>query len=156
MKKAIYLFLLLFSLVLMSTGCKKDDPIVLSKEKTLLQRYPDWANLSWISTNGNTNRSTTFPQLSIRITEDYCIILTETIYISQLNIGATAYNYSFYDIIVTPTTIQFGNQIIGAYLPDGIRSSPPYIEREYAILVPPDNTKIKLSYNGNTYILQKN
>jgi hypothetical protein len=44
MKKVIYLATLIFSLVLMSASCEKDDTTPDVK-KTLEQQYPDWKNL---------------------------------------------------------------------------------------------------------------
>lgn len=48
----------------MSTSCEKDDPIV--PEQTLAEQYPDWVNLTWVSTDDNTNLNT-YPKLTITI-----------------------------------------------------------------------------------------
>jgi hypothetical protein len=66
MKKVICLFSLMLALVLMNTNCTKptdDNPIV----QTLRQKYPDWKNLTWVSTDG-ANLTSTYPRLNISIT----------------------------------------------------------------------------------------
>ena len=62
MKKVTYLMTLIFAVALMSTSCDP-DPIV---PDTLETQYPDWANLSWVSTDG-LNDFDTYPKLSISI-----------------------------------------------------------------------------------------
>jgi hypothetical protein len=66
MKKITYLSILMFSLILMSTSCcKEDDPTT----QTVAELYPDWANLTWISTD-NASLATTYPKLNISIVGD--------------------------------------------------------------------------------------
>ena len=65
MKKVTYLLVLMFSLTLMSTSCDKDEPIV--PDKTLEQLYPDWANLTWVSTDGWTDPDVAPNKLNITI-----------------------------------------------------------------------------------------
>lgn len=58
----------MFSLVLMNTSCTKptdDVPDI----KTLAQQYPDWKNLTWISTDGKSN-DYVYPKLSISVVDN--------------------------------------------------------------------------------------
>lgn len=61
----------MFAVALLSTSCCKDDPIVPDPE-TLAEQYPDWVNLTWVSTDGNDNESdpTNYPRLNITINGD--------------------------------------------------------------------------------------
>ena len=67
MKKVIYFATLIFSLVLMSASCEKDDTTPDVK-KTLEQLNPDWSSLTWnktvVSSNG---ASVSYPKLSFTI-----------------------------------------------------------------------------------------
>jgi len=69
MKKVTYLLTIMFAVVLMSTSCCEDDPVV--PDLTLEEQYSEWSNLSWVSTNGNDVNyqpvEETYPRLYIRI-----------------------------------------------------------------------------------------
>lgn len=60
----------MFSLVLMSTSCEKDEPVV--PEQTLEEMFPDWSNLTWVSTDGITADvdPLIYPRLVINISGD--------------------------------------------------------------------------------------
>jgi len=77
MKKVTYLMTILFAVALMSTSCCKDDPIVPEPE-TLEEQYPEWSDLSWVSTDGNDVNHTpieeTYPRLEISIVGEYANI----------------------------------------------------------------------------------
>lgn len=73
MKKVFYLITILFTVVLMSTSCKKEDPIPLDFNLTLEEQYPEWSNLTWVSTNGS-NDIDTYPKLDITIVDDEIIL----------------------------------------------------------------------------------
>ena len=70
MKKMIYLISILFAVTLMSTSCEKDEPVV--PEQTLEEMYPDWSNLTWVSTDGVTAEMNpdVYPRLIIDINGD--------------------------------------------------------------------------------------
>jgi len=69
MKKVTYLISILFAVALLSVSCEKEDPIVPEPEQTLEQLYPDWANLTWVSTDGVTAEMNpdVYPRLNITI-----------------------------------------------------------------------------------------
>jgi hypothetical protein len=48
MKKIM--FLLMFSMILVSTSCEKEDVEPKTTTKTLEQQFPEWKNLTWVST----------------------------------------------------------------------------------------------------------
>ena len=138
MKKVTYFLILMFSLVLTSTSCEKDDPIVPTQ--TLEQMYPDWANLTWISTNGSTN---SYPKLDISISDDV-ILLTETLQLPAPYFEDMPTYYRYSGLEITATTVTFTKPNLNSET------------RVYQILVQPDENKVMLSYKGNTYLLTKN
>ena len=74
MKKVIYLLTILFAVVLINISCEKEDPVDIKLEKTLAEQYPDWTNLSWISTDGNDDRNA-YPQFSITIFNNSVLVI---------------------------------------------------------------------------------
>ena len=146
MKKVIYLMTILFTVVLMSTSCEKEDPIV----QTLEEQYPEWSNLFWVSTNENSNELTASPQLNIVII-DNVVHLTETIDVPTL--GMSDYTMEYGGITLTTTTIEFNQPNIN----NGA------IVRVYQILshtVNQEDDEIRLSYydmdHGDNIYLLKN
>ena len=140
MKKVTYLLTIMFAVVLMSTSCEKDDPVV--PDLILEEQYPEWVDLSWVSTNENSDELTASPQLNILIIGDV-VYLTETIDVPD--VGMSDFPMEYGGITLTTSSIEFNkpNTNTGA------------IVREYQILTPPDNNHIKLSYDSDTYLLEK-
>jgi hypothetical protein len=73
MKKLAYLTMMFVTLTLMSFSCCKDDddPIV---PQTLAEKYPNWVNLTWYSTDGDYSAGK-YPKLSITITDNIVTII---------------------------------------------------------------------------------
>jgi hypothetical protein len=119
MKRIICLLTLTFALVLLNTSCTKstDDVLVL---KTLTERYPDWKNLTWVSTNGQSSIDT-YPKLAIKITNDTVANVIQTWY-DSLN-GIYNHDYTFLGLSVNentntatfgdPTTINTSIEMVG-------------------------------------------
>ena len=84
----------MFSLVLMSTSCCKPDDE--TPVQTFEQTYPDWKNLTWVSTD-NSSLSTTYPKLNITIVGD-------NISVNQPINATQAYNGSYDGMVVQGTT----------------------------------------------------
>lgn len=59
------------AMTLLSVSCSKDSltPGSVTDGKTLEQTYPDWKNLTWVSTDGSTSVDK-YPKLSISISGD--------------------------------------------------------------------------------------
>ena len=68
MKNLKYLSLIVFSLVLLNTSCSKDENVV--PDQTLAQQYPELSNLTWYSTDGNTDLSVLPQVTSITISDN--------------------------------------------------------------------------------------
>lgn len=66
MKKVAYFLTLVLALTLINVSCCKDDD---PANQTLAEMYPDWANLTWVSTDG-ASLVTTYPRLNITIIGD--------------------------------------------------------------------------------------
>lgn len=103
MKKLKYLLALFFALTLMSFSCSKndDDPIV---PQTLEEKYPDWKNLRWVSTDGVTAQMNPdiYPRLEISISGDEGEI-THTI-------NSVDYFWdSFSTMTISGNTVNFGS-----------------------------------------------
>lgn len=137
MKKVTYLFILMFSLVLMSTSCEKEDPVILSLE----EQYPDWVNLTWFSTNGESD-VTTYPKLYISIDGDIVTFKIHEVY-GTYGTKLKEFNYVGFD--VTETTAIFS---------DGYDSENEY--KVLIILTPPDNNHKKVKFENNIYVLKIN
>ena len=135
MKKVTYLMTILFAVALMSTSCCKDDPV---PELTLEEQYPEWSDLSWVSTNGSTSE---YPQLDLIIINDVAT-LTETEYVGAPVNGEVPYSFIYEEIVLTTTHITFNEPDIGG------------TERTYEILTPDTPGTKKLQYDGNVFILE--
>jgi hypothetical protein len=81
MKKTIYFLTMILAVALMSTSCCKDDPDV-PEPQTLEEQYPEWSDLSWVSTDGNDVNhipiEETYPRLEITIVGDVASIFQAT------------------------------------------------------------------------------
>jgi hypothetical protein len=89
----------MFSLVLMSTSCEK-DPVVPEPTQTLEELYPDWANLTWVATDGITAEMNPniYPRVNISIMGDEGTFI-------QLPDN----NFPFQIISITGNTVAFKN-----------------------------------------------
>jgi len=137
MKKVTYLLVLMFSLVLTSASCdKSDDP---TPEQTLEQMYPDWSNLTWVSTNGETAQMNPniYPRISFTIVGD---LVNFKVIKNVVGAGIVTYNFNYGGLEVTTTTATL-------FLPDNAKN------QTFDLLERPDNNKIQLIWEGNTYIL---
>lgn len=109
MKNLTLLFALLFSLIL-STSCEKEE--MVTPEQTLEQKYSDWSNLTWKSTDGN-SESTKYPRLDIKIVGNN-ITVTQTMSLS------ITYTETYTEMSVTNSSVNFGNSdITGTYTSNG-------------------------------------
>ena len=127
---------ILFAVALMSTSCCKDDPIV--PDQTLEEQYPDWVNLSWVSTNGNTVE---YPRFNITI-DGNVVTLSELRDLGEIT-GVQLFPMQYEGIELTSSTITFTEPI----------TNSGAIGRTYEILTPDTPNTVKLRYNGNTFVL---
>jgi len=109
MKKMTYLITILFAVALMSTSCCKDDPIVPDPE-TLEEQYPEWSNLSWVSTDGKDANyqpvEDTYPRLEITIVGD-------VVNVHQLRNGSGGfYDGNFTEVTISGNVITFSDDVI--------------------------------------------
>lgn len=126
----------MFTMVLMSTGCEKDST---TPDKTLAQQHPNWKNLTWESTD---NLILECPKLAITIVGNVATIY-ETTYNPQTRL-LTPYVYQYDGLDITATSATFFLPQTGA------------ITQTMTIMTPPDNTKIKLSWQNHVYVLKIN
>ncbi len=140
MKKLKYLLPLFFALTLMSFSCSKDDddPIV---PQILEEKYPDWKNLTWVSTDGVTAQMNPdiYPRLEVSISGDL-VTVTKKLTVStsiigkytQANISGSTATFSgvYQDYNGTGSTVSCTNVTVGS-------------------------TQITLTCLGNTYVLNK-
>ena len=138
MKKVTYLLVLMFSLTLMPTSCEKDEPVV--PEQTLEEKYPDWKNLTWVSTDGWSTPAT-YPQISIKITGNKAV-LTVTDEYSDHTIGGYILTHDKFEVV--GNIARFSEPETGTTV------------QELTILTPPDSTKIKVNWQEHTYVLKIN
>ncbi len=101
MKKLTYLFTILFAVVLMSTSCEKENVT----PDTLETQFPDWVNLTWVSTDGvDENMDVdTYPRLDITIVDNLVTVIQK--YAEP--------ETSKYEKTYTEMTISGNNVIIG-------------------------------------------
>lgn len=145
MKKETCFLALIFLPVLLNIGCKKNSSDT-ANDQTLEQKYPDWKNLTWVSTNGNSTQNT-YPKISFSIVGNV-VNFTYIVYIAQYNTGEVTYHFKYDGFNLTSTTATLTLPESGS------------IVQTFNILTPPDNSKIKVTWNdgltNDTYILQKN
>lgn len=114
MKKIAYLSMLFVALTLMSFSCEKNDDDVIPQ--TLEEKYPDWSNLTWVSTDGSVD---TYPRMNITITGNTCV------FSQPYNGTGGIYTESFSNMLVTSSSVTFsgnaGNDatITGTYTKSG-------------------------------------
>ena len=99
----------MFAVALMSTSCCKDDPVVPEPE-TLEEQYPEWVNLSWVSTDGYDVNSPqvdkTYPRLEITIVGD-------VVNIHQLTNGTGGfYDGNFTEVAISGSVITFSDDTV--------------------------------------------
>lgn len=123
----------MFAMVLINTNCTK-DPVV----RTLEQKYPDWVNLTWESTDGYMSNDI-YPKLNITIIGDTVTILM------PLNSIGTIKVYRFTEMTNTSTTVTFSKPI------DPDNGYTEFICTDVAI----NNTVVRFTYSGNEYVLDK-
>jgi hypothetical protein len=107
MKNVTYFLTMILAVALMSTSCDpNDDPIV--PDDTLETLYPEWADLQWVSTDGNTDASDedNYPRLEITIVGDV-VNIHQTI-----NANGGWYNGEFNEIAITGNTITFSDDVV--------------------------------------------
>jgi hypothetical protein len=114
MKKLTYLVVLMFSLVLMSTSCSKDDDEIVP-QKTLQELYPEWNGFDGIAQASpqNAELSITIVDNVVNIshvTEDGCQIYGD---FDEINISGNNITFSQEDgfVVVTGTFTKNGSAI---------------------------------------------
>ena len=117
MKKVTYLMTILFAVALMSTSCCKDDPIV--PDQTVAEQYPEWVNLTWVSTDGKDASyipiEDTYPRLNITIVGD-------DITVNQPINSTQSYNGFYTTMTVSGADVSFGtpsNGVTGTFTKNG-------------------------------------
>ncbi len=120
MKRITYLLMLMFATVLINIGCEKENstpatPVTPPVAQTLEQKYPDWKNLTWVSTQkidhntGVTYNGLINPRFYFVIVGDE---VTETTYGS----GGNQSIHKFQGIRTpSPTVIEFYNNDYSHY-----------------------------------------
>lgn len=93
---------MIFAVALLSTSCCKDDPVV-PEPQTLEEQYPEWSNLSWVSTDGVdiVEDSDIYPRLEITIVGDMVSIFQAT------NGTGGGYAGSFPELTISGDVITF-------------------------------------------------
>lgn len=105
MKNLAYISTLIFALVLMNTSCTKpaDDAL------PYVQQYPNWKNLTWVSTDGVSNTGV-YPRLQISIDAN-----NEIKVVQQLSVVANdTYNGTYAEMSVTGNVVSFSKSTNGA------------------------------------------
>ena len=88
--------LIFTAIVLMACSCEKDDPVV-PEPQTLEEQYPEWVNLSWVSTD-SFSEVDTYPRLEITIVGD-------VLHVTQLNNSTGGeYNGSYSSLTISGTS----------------------------------------------------
>lgn len=95
------IFILFIAILTMYFDCTKDQNQNI-KILTLEDKYPDWKNLTWISTDGNTGQSV-YPKLEIKIIKD-------TITFSQYFDLFTSCNNTYFTMTINENSITIGNK----------------------------------------------
>lgn len=114
MKKVSYLFVMFLALSLMSFSCSEkeeiEEPVVL----TLADQYPDWVDLSWVSTDGDTS-VTMYPKLEISIDENTVTVHHTYVINNSPYVGSNTYE----KMIISGNTVTFGVNITGTFVLNG-------------------------------------
>jgi len=128
MKKVTYLMTILFAVALMSTSCCKDDPV--PEPQTLEEQYPEWSDLSWVSTDGNDvnyagELEDTYPRIEITINDDELTFKQWTWDVPN-DVPYTEPYVNTYlkdNVVITSTNVTFsgGLTVTGDYETDGVQ-----------------------------------
>jgi hypothetical protein len=131
----------MFAMTLLNVGCTKpnDAPELKSPTKTLEQQFPDWKNLTWVSTD-NASGVDIYPKLNISISGDII-----TIFMAVDPIGGIITKYT--KMVYSSNTITFSK-----------------IYQDYNALgnsviltnITQTNSEITFIYAGNKYVLKIN
>ncbi len=135
MKKFTYVLALMFSLVLINTSCEKDPA---TADQTLAQMYPDWVNLTWVSTDG-ASLATTYPKLNIKIVGDV-VTITKNLNSTQSIIGK-------YSKMTAPSNTVTFSDVIGEF--NGLGTTLTCTNVSETIV------EVYLTCLSNAYVLQK-
>lgn len=137
MKKIIYLLVLVFTITLVNTSCEKEsnEPNVppISIDSTLAQKYPEWRNLTWVSTTFN-GTSVNYPKYYFTINNN---VITET-YIKSNDITSKT-NYIKLSLI--------NNNLIKLTTIDGSEIFYSFEKINNNIIITAGNYKYKLLIN---------
>lgn len=134
----------MFSLALMSASCEKDEPIVPTQ--TLEEQFPDWSDLTWVSTDGVSDQFT-YPRLNIKIVSNVISVDqpsdgTHSLMGKYTRITISGNNFTLDDDaipdsnddpIVAGTFTKTGNQII--IITNGIMNPNPIYSHTYVLQI---------------------
>lgn len=81
-KKVAYLLIMTFALSMAFTSCKKDPIVPVEPIETLAELYPDWTNLTWVSTDGD-SYTDKYPKLNIIVVGDL-VSVTKTLFAGDI------------------------------------------------------------------------
>ena len=106
----------MFAVALMSTSCCKDDPIV-PEPQTLEEQYPEWVNLTWVSTDG-VDETYVYPRLNITIVGDDVTVNQPH---SAPDPDENSYNGFYDEMTIVGNNVDFGNgDVTGTFTTDGV------------------------------------
>jgi hypothetical protein len=118
MKRFICLLTLIFALVLLNTNCTKptdDNKTSIAKTLKLSDKYSDWINLTWVSTDGDSSIYK-YPKLEIKIINDTVVHVIETPFDTTFSYDNTFLRIGINSGIITfsdPIIITTPNEIVG-------------------------------------------
>jgi len=117
MKKRTYLMTLIFTaIVLMACSCEKDDPVV-PEPQTLEEQYPEWVNLTWVSTDG-ADETYIYPRLNITIDGDDVTVNQPH---SEPDPEENSYNGFYDEMTISGNYVDFGDgDVTGTFTSDDV------------------------------------
>ena len=121
-------------MVFLSCSCEKNDPIL----DILETQYPDWVNLSWVSTDGD---NTIYPRLSITINgNEVTVTLKKELY------GGDTYfeNITYEEMTITGNEFMIGSNMDGTAFLNG------------TFMINESENRIGLSVDRNPYYDEHN
>ena len=100
MKKAIYFLILMSAMTILTISCTKpaDDELPFQVQ------YPDWKNLTWVSTDGS-SLATTYPKLNISVDGNNVITVRQPY--AAPNPQANEYVGTFAKMTIVGNTVSF-------------------------------------------------
>ena len=113
MKKVTYLMTILFAVALMSTSCCKDDPI---PDQTLADQYPDWVNLSSISTTDVFTNQVDYPTLRITINGDNLTVVQTMWNVESETTYELTSTYPADDVTITNVDVILAESVVNGEL----------------------------------------